>query len=140
MKKSSFVLIIIFIIALAAVSCRKASHNGDLDGQWQLRTITLTDNSSMSVRGIYYDFMLHTAQMRGGGPTYTGNMVYDKDKSIFIEFPVNKASQFNMYGLCAADFTEADKGVSVIFTVRRITSKEMTLVTPSGRILEFRKF
>lgn len=140
MKKYSLFLIIVFIIILTMASCRKVSHNGDLDGQWQLQTVSLADGSSMSVRGIYYDFMLHTAQMRGGGPVCTGNMVYDKKKSIFIEFPVNKASQFNRYGLCAADFTEADKGVTILFTVRRITSKEMTLVTSSGRILDFKKF
>ncbi len=141
MKKTIFNLLLISIIAMMATSCRKVSHNGDLDGQWQMQSITFDDGTNLSGRGIYYSFMLHTAQLRStSGGTRTGNMVYDKDKSIFIEFPTNTARQFDNFGLCSEDFTTAEKGVSIKFTIRHITREEMTLATPSGRILSFRKF
>lgn len=142
MKKDIItILLLVSLVTIIATSCRKVSHNGDLDGQWQMQSIEYDDGTHLSGSGIYYNFMLHTAQLQSSaGGIRTGNMIYDKNKSIFIEFPTNKATQFDNFGLCTADFKTATKGVEITFNIRKITRKEMVLTTPSGRILNFRKY
>lgn len=141
MKKNLLTILLISLVTIIATSCRKVSHNGDLDGQWQMQSIGFDDGTSLSGSGIYYNFMLHTAQLQSSaGGIRTGNMIYEKDKSIFIEFPSNTAWQFDNFGLCSDDFKSATKGVEIIFIIRKITRKEMVLTTPSGRILNFRKY
>jgi len=126
-----------------AVSCRKVSHNGDLDGQWQMMSIEAADGSVRTVSGIYYNFMLHTAQLRSNKSSTprTANLTYDKNKSLLLEFPMNTADDFDNYGLSSADFSDADeKGVRIKFIVSHITSHDLILTTPTATILTFRKF
>lgn len=144
MKNTTISIVIILILSIFTTSCRKVSHNGDLDGQWQMQTIETTDGNVKAAKGVYYNFMLHTAQMQSSNSgTRTANLVYDKGKSILMHFPMNEATQFLGFGLTPDDFTAApdnEKGVILQLTIRTINSKTLVLVTPTSTILTFRKF
>lgn len=75
-------------------SCRKASDNGKLDGQWQIMTIETLDNGEVTEpsQRIYICINLHVVQLtRNGGSSASGNMQYDKATGeIHWDFPYHE--------------------------------------------------
>lgn len=64
--------------------CQKASHNGDLDGQWQVMEVLHGDEpiSRPEDQRYYYNFYLHTFQLGYTDMRYerlVGNMVYERN-------------------------------------------------------------
>ena len=69
--------------------CNKSDLNGDLDGQWQLMSITRNDGTSIVPNQKYYLFAMHMAMLRESGRDgIPGNMIYDESTGhITIDFP-----------------------------------------------------
>lgn len=88
-------LIRAFIMAMMWVSvmtgCNKVSHNGDLDGMWQVMTVLDSSGEELATNGMrcYYNFYLHTCQLStadGRVPKMVGNMSVS-DGVIYMDFP-----------------------------------------------------
>lgn len=84
-QKDIFRIFLIGLTAIAGVlmmgSCRKASDNGKLDGQWQIMQIETLDDDQVRVpqRRVYICLNLHVVQLSSvGGISASGNMKYDK--------------------------------------------------------------
>lgn len=83
----SLTTLIILLSGLAA--CNKASHNGALDGQWQITTIENLSSGETTVPNParYICINLHIMQLTGGNRP-TANMTYDKKAGhISCDFP-----------------------------------------------------
>lgn len=95
-----FIKYVVLIVAVAAalfcgISCNKASHNGKLDGQWQIMSIEETDNGNVTspANNSYICINLHIIQLTGNGMT-SGNMTYDKKAAtLYCDFPYVKPEQ-----------------------------------------------
>lgn len=95
MKSFTYIALAISIAAalISFAACRKVSHNGSLDGQWQIMTIedAATGQSAAPVIPSYISFNLHLIQLSyvsgDSAPRITGNMTYDKNaETIFCDF------------------------------------------------------
>lgn len=143
MKKFLSTLLLIFISAITITlntGCRKMSHNGNLDGQWQILSIEDRKSGSINVLSDqrYYCINLHVIQLTTyGGIKYSGNFHYDKDKEeITFDFPYQAAqiSQGNNPLIPFGIYTNP-----VTFKIIESSSKELILSSPES-IVTFRKF
>ena len=75
-------------------SCRKASDNGKLDGQWQIMGIETLDDAKSFVpeKRLYICLNLHVVQLTtAGGVGVSGNMRYEKGTGeIDWDFPYHE--------------------------------------------------
>ncbi len=135
----------IYITFLATVlmtgilcGCRKASHNGKLDGQWQIMKIEnlLTSEEKAPENRIYICMNLHVVQLsQVGGVVYSGNMQYDKDAGrLSWDFPYNKTEDsvkaLNEWGIYTNPVT---------LSVESVTGSTLVLRTPES-IITCRRF
>ena len=62
--------LLVAIVAATASGCHYHNINGDLDGQWQLMSITEPDGTEKAVGNTYYAIQMHTVNHNGslGGP------------------------------------------------------------------------
>ncbi len=84
LKKMKFLKYITLVIAFTALcigmgSCNKVSHNGKIDGFWQIMTIedVATGEIASPQSREYIAINLHVIQLTGA-TRITGNMSYDK--------------------------------------------------------------
>jgi len=133
-KTLAVTVAVISLFAISSLtSCRKVSHNGRLDGQWQVMTVeNLVSSETVSpYPKIYYCFNLHVAQLTGTGGA-TGNLHYDKDDAeITIDFPYVK----DLSGL--ANFGIHSNPVTM--HIDRLNGKTLVLRTPES-IITCRRF
>lgn len=69
------------IIGIGATGCRRTSHNGKIDGFWQLRSLEYTQTGQVvdkSESDLYFCINLELMQLRYGKEVATGVMDYDK--------------------------------------------------------------
>ena len=97
MKFIKYIALIVTVATalFCGVSCNKASHNGKLDGQWQIMSIeeSATGKVTSPVRNSYICINLHIIQLTGNGMT-TGKMTYDKKAAtLYCDFPYVKPEQ-----------------------------------------------
>lgn len=114
--------------------CNKSDLNGDLDGQWQLMSITRNDGTSIVPNQKYYLFAMHMAMLRESGRDgIPGNMIYDESTGhITIDFP-RKAS-LGEWGL-------PDSPCTVELTIESLSRDHLVMmVAPDSTILTLRKF
>lgn len=142
MKKSNRIYIFsIFIMILAFVGiqgCRKVSHNGSLDGQWQIIKIedTSTGEISEGTPHGYISVNLHILQLRGlTSDMQTSNMRYDKEEGIIdCDFPYVNANDISKllqpYGI----YTNP-----VQFKIEKLSGENLILRTDHS-IITCRKF
>ncbi|MDE5806768.1 MAG: lipocalin-like domain-containing protein [Muribaculaceae bacterium] len=112
MKYLKFIMLALSLTALIGISsCRKVSHNGKLDGQWQIMTIEETATGSVSEpsQREYICINLHVIQLTGPS-RLTGNMTYDKKgETLSCDFPYVKADEVDrllgQYGIYANPVT-----------------------------------
>lgn len=76
--------VVVLVLAVFFTGCRKWSHNGDIDGQWQVLEVTYSGVPVDFPEGeiYYYNFYLHTFQLTFTGVRpnrLTGNFTYDKE-------------------------------------------------------------
>ncbi|MDE6717972.1 MAG: lipocalin-like domain-containing protein [Muribaculaceae bacterium] len=135
--KYIFSAVILFAAVCAISSCRVASHNGKLDGQWQIMSIeeTATGLSAAPETRSYLCFYLHILQAYG--PTYrlTANMTYDKEEEVLTaDFPYISQGDVDKnlkpYGICSNPVT---------IEVVKADSKELVLRTPET-VITCRRF
>lgn len=134
MIKRLLIALTISILALAAASCHYRNINDDLDGQWQLMTITEPDGSTLRVQSSYLAIFMHTASVRSSHTRgTTGNLSYDKEAGKFsIEFP--REAHLAIWGI-------PDSPVTVDFTILQLTSEHLEVrVENNGNVLSLRKF
>ena len=133
--------IIIAIAAMTALivlgSCNQTSHNGKLDGQWQILTIedkstgTVSETNHGSCICIYLDVL----QLSDEGARLTANMDYDKKgNTLSCDFPYvkpeNVASTLGRFGF----YTNPIK-----FDIIKLTGKELVL-SSEETVITCRKF
>lgn len=136
------IFFIILLLAFITSSCDKMPCNGDLDGMWQLMSIS-NDSIETSTKDlkIYYSFQLHLLQLNKETSPYKrfyahfnhsndSLKIYDvcekSDLNIFISNP----DTLKEFGI-----TELKDG----FKVNSLNSKTMIL-EKEGTTLTFRKF
>ncbi|MBD5330177.1 MAG: lipocalin family protein [Bacteroides sp.] len=93
MKFLKYLLFLVSISVLMSLTgCRKVSHNGKIDGFWQITTIEDTSTGSVSEPSTreYISINLHIMQLTGAS-RLTANMTYDKSGAkITCDFPYVK--------------------------------------------------
>lgn len=130
----------VLLITVSFCGCRKVSHNGKLDGQWQIMKIENLETGAIEVpeTRAYICLNLHVVQLTllGGENTSTGgNMRYDKDAGeIYWDFPYNTEGD---------TFKElATWGIyenPVTLKILKINNKSLILKTPQT-IINCRRF
>lgn len=116
--------------------CRRATHNGEIDGYWQIRSIEYTkaDGSTRTVipnktQDWYIGIQLELFQIGAPQPQYqlTGEISYDKKAGkLGVNFPYNpSAAVLLQFGIPSNPVT---------FTVEKADSKALVLSTASTRI------
>lgn len=85
--------LLIAVSLVAAAGCEKWSHNGDLDGQWQVMEVTHSGEPVQFPEGerFYYNFYLHTFSLgfTDVRPTWLrGNFEYAAEEGrLYLDFP-----------------------------------------------------
>ncbi len=141
MKKTLNILLLILSIALAATlqSCDKHNINGDLDGMWQVMSVTVKEDGA-TVREFvpdqrYLCFQLHVCQLRsyGGQVEPSANLIYN-GKTLTLDFPESefgdRLPRLALWGIYSLRTT---------YTVETLTSSTLVLDSPTTR-LTCRKF
>lgn len=86
-------LLSLTLLMISFAGCRKVSHNGAIDGNWQILTIENRSTGDIeTVEGPrFYAIGLHVVNLTYGytqGGSKTANMVYDKENAtITLDFP-----------------------------------------------------
>ncbi len=114
-------------------SCRKMSHNGKLDGFWQIQSIESIFSELQPVDPSSHRFIcinLHVVNLDERGVQRTGNLHYDKEEGkVTMDFPyVNLTNDPNAL---------AKWGIyenPVVCTIVKVDSKQLILQTPQTTI------
>ncbi len=130
MKSKLYSLLLsVCLIGMLFSGCGKASHNGKVDGNWQIMSIeNLKDGTTSSPEQHYIALYLHVVNLF---PNYiAGNMQYDKDQDkISMDFPYSTAEQdkqlLRRYGI----YTNP-----IVFEVVKADSKQLVLRSPDTMI------
>lgn len=133
-KAKARVMLLVAILATMLGGCCDSDLNGDLDGQWQLMSITRSDGTSMAPDQKYYLFAMHMAMLREPGRDgIPGNMTYDEKAGLItIDFP-RKAS-LGAWGL-------PDSPCSVELTIESLSRNHLVMtVAADSTLLSLRKF
>ncbi len=127
MKKQLYILIALLGLVLATLSgCRRASHNGKLDGLWRVDTIEYVQPDGTTTvtnpTDLFYGVNLELFQIDTPGPTYTGEISYDKGGSTLgVRFTGNPGStELLSYGVPSNP---------VMFDIVKLDSKHLVLKT-----------
>lgn len=91
--RTTTIFIVTFFGLMIFCGCKKWSHNGHLDGMWQVMEVTYADSLIEFPKDarFYYNFYLHTFQLS----TYNdrpegliGNMTYESHQDrLYLDFP-----------------------------------------------------
>ncbi|MDE7413348.1 MAG: lipocalin-like domain-containing protein [Muribaculaceae bacterium] len=83
-------IVLTLILATFFTGCNKVSHNGSIDGHWQIMNIeelSTGDHTTVTDQR-YIGIQLHVMQLIGPGVSVAANMTYDKnDATISCDFP-----------------------------------------------------
>lgn len=125
------------LLALAAaavpVSCSKASHNGDLDGQWQVMQVVSGGEDVVFPEGeiYYYNFYLHTFQLSYTGKRsirMTGNMAYDEaDGRLALELGFVKAGRVSKELLDRLPYWGFSASGEDVMRIEELTSSRLVM-------------
>lgn len=124
---------ILVSVCLCLGACRRVSHNGQLDGNWQI--IEIRDNNTGTIvqpKGEFMAVQLELVQFRGGESVITGVLSYSKSEDkIGIQFPDNTdIVTLRQYGVAENP---------ALFTIVRLDSKRLCLHSEATDIT-FRRF
>lgn len=93
---------IVISLFLGLSACRRATHNGKIDGNWRITEIhNNITGSSTTPENLFMAVQLELVQFRGRPGILTGHLLYSKgDAKMGIEFPDNPSSAaLEAYGL-----------------------------------------
>ncbi|MDD6210593.1 MAG: lipocalin-like domain-containing protein [Bacteroidales bacterium] len=121
-------LILTFILFM--FSWQKVSHNGNLDGRWQLMTIEKNDGSIENPVQIYYSIQLNLINLTHAHGVYLIGYFHHMGDSLHICMRETNKQTVALFGL--NDTLQS-------FAIEQLTKKRMILRSSSNRLL-FRKF
>ena len=150
-----FVLIFCLVVStLGFIACNEVSHNGDLDGMWQIMEVTYNRNglydSTVNIKKdkVYLSFQLHLAHLN-----WSTNIITLENSSILSRFS-HDGDQLHLYNMYV-NFPDRDslitdsssmvlapigfKGIDNTFQILQLNSSHMTLQSDFARIV-CRKF
>lgn len=134
MKKTRY-LLLLFVAVLSLTACNKMSHNGDLDGRWQI-TRMVYHSTGEEIDGpirVYWDFnleLMDIVDMRPGKGFFTYSRFDHHDGRLKVATIGAKVKSLRPRGLC---------DTIVDFRVETLNRSTMILDSDST-LLEFRKF
>ncbi len=118
-----FISLFVYIsLILPLSSCKKASYNGDLDGNWRIVSIENIENGTITKPvQQFIAFQLHLVQLSPVG--IYGNLQYNSEDSILLlDFPYseNDSGEFllSQYGIDSNPIT---------FYIEELNSKHLRL-------------
>ncbi len=124
----SLIALIAALILIIAPSCRRASHNGKIDGFWKIMKMenkATGEVTEITDPKINIAINLELMQWYGIGPRLTGIISYHKgDSTIGVDF--SGCPYTNEHTLAAYGFTSA----KVTFDIVTLDSKHLVLATP----------
>lgn len=135
MKRAFLITLLATLILTFPVSCNKMSHNGDLDGRWQITHIRY-HSTGQEIDGpvrIYWDFnlaLMTISDLRPGKSFFTYGRFDHKGDRLRISTIRATIPQVRPRGLC---------DTIVDFRVITLTHSQMVLNSDST-LVEFRKF
>ncbi len=133
-KLSHLYILMSFLMPLIIFSCQKAPINGDLDGQWQVMSVSPEPVDKPIDERLYYCFYLHTCNLTYYDSMFTaGNMIFN-GKTLFLDFP-NAGSQLSTRCLRQYGINENP----ITFTVEHLDKKSLIL-RHGDTVVTMRKF
>lgn len=137
--KTIYMLLAAVLLLTVGTGCRRMSHNGDLDGNWRLKAITVTSTGEVIDPGekCFMAINLELMQLRAPGlpgtqaAIVTGVMDYDEDAGrLTVEFRKNAEKRYlERFGIYSNPVT---------FKVS-VNRKKLVLTSPES-VLELRRF
>ncbi len=133
-------ILLLMILSIALISCRRTSINGKLDGMWQLMQKEKVGEGSVDTKEdkIYYSVKLDLISIvKSGSDEYLGRFYHSGDSLFLSEF---RLQGYNGY-LASKEELEAYglSDVSERFAVETLSSDKMILKSDYSR-LYFRKY
>lgn len=129
--------VLFFVVATLLLftmsGCEKWSHNGDLDGQWQVLQVSFSGEDVKFPDGelYYYNFYLHTFQLTYTGHrpiVLTGNLTYDKhDDKIGLEMGFVKAGKVDGALLDRFIYWGMPLSGEAVMTIKELTSSRLIM-------------
>lgn len=124
----------VLFVLLMPTSCEKAPINGDLDGQWQVMSVTPQPTESPIEERLYYCFYLHVCQLTYYDGVFTeANMKFD-GKTLYLDFPYAETEgndiKLRQYGINENPIT---------FNVEHLDNKSLIL-RHGDTVVTMRKF
>lgn len=137
------VLILVAIVFLPG--CRKWSHNGYLDGMWQVMQVTYSDDAVSFPEGTryYYNFYLHTFQLSTEDDrpeVLIGNMTYEEDAGkLLLDFPYIKNGRISKKWRDKLVYWGVPQSGEMDLRIRQLTSSRLVMEYDSV-VIVCRKF
>lgn len=128
-----YILLVVAIIAAVSIlpSCRRATHNGKIDGLWRVEEIEKFNSQSgesevVTPENLFIAVQLELFQICTPWPYMSGEMTFDNDNKLSVRFTgdFNDAEFWN-YGVPSNPVT---------FTIETLNSKRMILRTDRSLI------
>lgn len=122
------VLMLIFLCG-----CGKLSHNGDLDGQWEVMQVLDggTQVEPPADKTFYYNFYLHTFQLSFTGNRslmLTGNMAYSPEEDrLGLELGFVKAGRVHPSLIALLRFWGIPESGEVVMHIDELTSSRLVM-------------
>lgn len=140
------IIFFVLVISLTQTGCDKWSHNGDLDGQWQVMEV-LYDGEPIQFpddgKKYYYNFYLSTVQlsMTGERPgRLKANMVYDKKgKEIIMDFVYVREGKIPHETIDMLMYWGVPQSGEMVADIKELTSSRLVMEYPGVQIV-CRKF
>lgn len=132
--KSMILAFLSTLLMLMIFSCQKSPINGDLDGQWQVMSITPEQEDTPIHERLYYCFNLHVCNLTFYGGIFTsGNMQFN-GKTLYLDFPYATSElsvrTLRQYGINSNPVT---------FTVEHLDKKSL-IIKHGDTTVTMRKF
>lgn len=127
---------VVLLVLTANSGCQKSPINGDLDGQWQVMSVTPEPSEQIITERLYMGFYLHVCQLYyyNGGGWMAGNMKYEGNK-LSLDFPYSvdnpdAEAMLRQYGI---------NRNPVIFDIETL-SKDRLVIRDGETVVVLRKF
>lgn len=133
-KSATLSMLSALLMLTVSFSCQKAPINGDLDGQWQVMSVTPEPTQKPITENLYYCFYLHVCQLTYyDGIFASGNIKFDGE-TLYLDFPYafNEGNDIilRQYGIDENPIT---------FTVENLDKKSLIL-RHGDTVVTMRKF
>lgn len=122
-------LLIMTAVGLILSACEKWSHNGDIDGQWQVMEVSYAGDTVEFPEGekFYYNFYLHTVQLGTVGIRprgLEGNMIYEGNR-LSLEFPYIEEKKLPSKWMDRLIYWGVPAGGVIDATIQELTSSRL---------------